>query len=119
VILASLEVALEPYSKMPSDGSGTMDSLTPRPATQPFRVSRPMAAPDSRPRLAPIAACTPRVTVSPAGAVTRVEITGSSGYTEIDARVEAALREFLFSREEGGNDAVGTITFRYRLEKRD
>ena len=63
--------------------------------------------------------CTARITVSPTGAVTRVEITRSSGYTEVDTGVEAALREFLFSRVEGGNEAVGTITFRFRLEKRD
>jgi TonB family protein len=63
--------------------------------------------------------CSARITVSPAGAVTRVEITRSSGYTVIDAGVEAALREFLFSPAEGRNDAVGTITFRFRLEKRD
>jgi len=59
------------------------------------------------------------MTVSPAGAVTRVEIIGSSGYTGVDTGVEAALREFLFSRLERGNNAVGTMTFRLRLEKRD
>ena len=63
--------------------------------------------------------CVARITVAPEGNVTRVEIMRSSGYTEIDASVEAALREFLFSRVEGRKDAVGTITFRFRLEKRD
>ncbi len=63
--------------------------------------------------------CTARITVSPSGAVTHVEITRSSGYTEIDANVEAALREFLFSQVDGRKDAVGTITFRFRLEKQD
>lgn len=65
------------------------------------------------------AECVARITVAPAGNVTRVEIVRGSGYTEIDASVEAALREFLFSRVEGRKDAVGTITFRFRLEKRD
>ncbi len=63
--------------------------------------------------------CAARITVSPSGAVTHVEITRSSGYTEIDASVEAALREFLFSQVDGRNNAVGTVTFRFRLEKRD
>ncbi len=63
--------------------------------------------------------CDARITVSPAGAVTRVEIIRSSGYTEIDASVEAALRGYLFSRVDGRKDAVGTVRFRFRLEKRD
>jgi TonB family protein len=63
--------------------------------------------------------CTARITVSEAGNVTHVEITKSSGYTEIDASVEAALREFLFSQVEGRKDAVATVTFRFRLEKQD
>ena len=63
--------------------------------------------------------CEARITVSPAGAVTQVEITRSSGYTEVDASVEAALREYLFSRVDGGEDAVGTVRFRFRLEKQD
>ena len=61
--------------------------------------------------------CTARITVSPTGAVTRVEITRSSGYTEIDASVEAALREYLFSQVDGRKDEVGTVRFRFRLEK--
>ena len=60
-----------------------------------------------------------RITVSPAGAVTRVEITRSSGYIELDASVEAALRDYLFSRVDGRKDSVGTVTFRFRLEKKD
>jgi len=63
--------------------------------------------------------CTAQITVSPAGNVTRVEITKGSGYTEVDASVEAALREFLFSQVDGSRDAVGTVTFRFRLEKQD
>jgi TonB family protein len=60
-----------------------------------------------------------RITVSPSGSVTRVEITKSSGYTEIDASVEAALFNYLFSRVDGRVDSVGTVTFRFRLEKQD
>jgi TonB family protein len=63
--------------------------------------------------------CAARITVAPGGNVTHVEIVKSSGYTEIDASVEAALREFVFSRVEGRKDEVGTITFRFRLERRD
>ena len=37
-----------------------------------------------------------RISVAPSGVVTRVEITRSSGYIEIDASVEAALRDYLF-----------------------
>ncbi|MGA2977674.1 MAG: TonB family protein [Spirochaetia bacterium] len=60
-----------------------------------------------------------RITVAPSGVVTRVDITRSSGYTEIDASVEAALRDYLFSRVDGQGDAVGTVRFRFRLEKQD
>jgi len=60
-----------------------------------------------------------RITVAPSGAVTRVEITRSSGYTEVDASVEAALRDYLFSRVDGRRDSVGTVAFRFRLEKLD
>jgi TonB family protein len=63
--------------------------------------------------------CEARITVAPTGAVTRVEITASSGYIEIDASVETALRNYLFSRVDGKNNAVGTVKFRFRLEKRD
>jgi TonB family protein len=66
-----------------------------------------------------MAALEAHITVSPAGNVTGVEITKSSGYTEIDASVEAALREFLFSQVDGRNDAVGTVRCRFRLEKQD
>jgi TonB family protein len=60
-----------------------------------------------------------RIAVAPSGIVTRVEITRSSGYIEIDASVEAALRDYLFSRVEGRSDTVGTVRFRFRLEKQD
>ena len=60
-----------------------------------------------------------RITVAPSGIVTRVEITRSSGYIEIDASVEAALRDYLFTKVEGRVDTVGTVEFRFRLEKQD
>jgi outer membrane biosynthesis protein TonB len=60
-----------------------------------------------------------RITVAPSGIVSRVEITRSSGYIEIDASVEAALRDYLFSRVDGRIDTVGTVHFRFRLEKQD
>jgi TonB family protein len=60
-----------------------------------------------------------RITVAASGAVVRVEITRSSGYIEIDASVEAALRDYLFSRADGRENAIGTVRFRFRLEKLD
>ncbi|MGA2380758.1 MAG: hypothetical protein ABSG85_15775, partial [Spirochaetia bacterium] len=60
-----------------------------------------------------------RITVAPSGIVTRVEIARSTGYIEIDASVEAALRDYLFSRVDGRIDTVGTVHFRLRLEKQD
>jgi TonB family protein len=60
-----------------------------------------------------------RITVSPLGAVVDVEITRSSGYIEIDAEFETVLRQWLFSRVEGKQNAVGTVSGRYRLGKRD
>jgi TonB family protein len=60
-----------------------------------------------------------RITVAPSGKVTRVEITRSSGYIEIDASVKDALRDYLFSRVDGSTDTVGTVRFRFRLEKQD
>jgi len=60
-----------------------------------------------------------RITVAPSGTVTRVEITRSSGYIEIDASIEAALRDYLFSRVDSRVDTVGTVQFRFRLEKQD
>ncbi len=60
-----------------------------------------------------------RITVAPSGAVLRVEITRSTGYIEIDASVEAALRDFLFSPVNGRGNALGTVKFRFRLEKTD
>jgi len=50
---------------------------------------------------------------------TPVEINAGSRYTEIDASVEAALREFVFSQVDGRKHAVGAITFRFRLETQD
>jgi TonB family protein len=63
--------------------------------------------------------CEARIIVAPNGNVVHVEITKSSGYTEVDASVESALRDYLFSRGETRKEAVGTIRFRFRLEKRD
>ena len=63
--------------------------------------------------------CEARITVAASGVVTRVEITRSSGYIEIDASVEAALRDYLFSRANERKDAVGTIRFSFRLERQD
>jgi TonB family protein len=60
-----------------------------------------------------------RITIAPSGLVTRVEITRSSGYTEVDASVEAALRDYLFSRVNGRLDAVESWRIRFRLEKMD
>ena len=60
-----------------------------------------------------------RITVTPLGAVIDVEITRGSGYTEIDAAVETALRQWIFSRSEGKQNAVGTVSYRFPLEKRD
>ena len=63
--------------------------------------------------------CEARITVAASGMVTRVEITRSSGYIEIDASVEAALRDYLFSRAIERKDPVGTIRFSFRLERQD
>jgi len=63
--------------------------------------------------------CEARIAVAPNGTVVHVEITKSSGYTEVDASVESALRAYLFSRGDTTKEAVGTIRFRFRLEKRD
>jgi TonB family protein len=60
-----------------------------------------------------------RITVTPLGAVIDVEIIQSSGYTEIDAAVQTALRQWFFSRGAGKQNAIGTVTYRFPLEKRD
>jgi TonB family protein len=60
-----------------------------------------------------------RIAVTPLGAVVDVEITLGSGYTEIDAAVETALRQWIFSRSEGKQNAIGTVSYRFPLEKRD
>jgi len=65
------------------------------------------------------AAVEARITVTPLGVVVDVEITRSSGYTEIDAAVETALRQWLFSRSEGKQNAIGTVYYRFPLERRD
>ncbi len=65
------------------------------------------------------AECEATITVSPFGTVIYVEITRSSGYTEIDASVESALRGYLFTRDYGFDrkNAVGNVRIRFRLEK--
>jgi hypothetical protein len=63
--------------------------------------------------------CQARITVMPSGRVRHVEIISGSGYIEIDAIVEAALRDYLFSRVDGRKDAVGTVRFHFRLERQD
>ena len=60
-----------------------------------------------------------RITVSPLGAVIDVEITRGSGYIEIDAAVELALRQCLYARIEGKQNQIGTVYYRFPLEKRD
>jgi TonB family protein len=60
-----------------------------------------------------------RITVDPSGRVTRVEITRGTGYSEADAVIEAALRDYLFSRVDGTGEEAGRVPFRFRLEKRD
>ncbi len=64
-------------------------------------------------------ACLVTATAGVVGIVTRVEIAKSSGYTEIDASIEAAAPTFLFSQVDGRKDAVGTERSRFRLEKQD
>jgi outer membrane biosynthesis protein TonB len=58
-----------------------------------------------------------RITVTPAGTVSRVEIVRGSGYIEIDARVKEALLDHLFSRVDGRENEVGTTSYRFRLER--
>jgi TonB family protein len=65
------------------------------------------------------AAVEARITVTPLGAVVDVEITRSSGYTEIDAAVETALRQCLYTRIEGKLNQIGTVYYRFPLERRD
>jgi TonB family protein len=65
--------------------------------------------------------CEARITVTALGTVTNVEIVKSSGYTEIDASVQSALRGYVFSRNYSSEEkeTVGTVKFRFRLEKLD
>ncbi len=60
-----------------------------------------------------------RITVSPLGQVIDVEITRGSGYIDIDAAVESALRQSLYTRREGKQNQIGTVYYRFPLEKRD
>lgn len=63
--------------------------------------------------------CEARITVTPQGMVSNVEITRKSGYTEIDAAVTAALRGYVFTRDPENKNAIGTVKFRFRLERSD
>jgi TonB family protein len=58
-----------------------------------------------------------RITVTPSGVVSRVEITRRSGYTEVDASVEANLRGYLFSPLYGYDKrtASGVVKYHFRL----
>jgi TonB family protein len=60
-----------------------------------------------------------QITIAPSGVVTRVEITRSSGYIEVDASVAAALRDSLYSRVDGKVDQIRAVPFRFRVEKQD
>ena len=59
------------------------------------------------------------ITVSPAGYVTGVEITRSSGYTLVDNAVTTALRDYLFEKSESRESDTGLIRFHFhfRLER--
>lgn len=59
-----------------------------------------------------------RITVSPSGIVTRVEVVQPSGYTEIDAAVAAAVRGWLAAKAEGKTGTF-TVNFRFILGRRD
>jgi TonB family protein len=65
------------------------------------------------------AECEAEITVAPSGAILHVEITKGSGYTDIDASVEAALRDNLFSRVSGRTDTIATVRYKFRPEKQD
>ena len=62
--------------------------------------------------------CVARITITPSGTVSRVEIVRSSGYPEIDASVAAALRGWLYARADGLT-SVATISYPFRLRKLD
>jgi len=57
------------------------------------------------------------ITVSPAGYVTGVQITRSSGYTLVDNAVTTALRDYLFEKSESTESDTGLIRFHFRLER--
>lgn len=62
--------------------------------------------------------CVARISVTPAGTVSRVEIVHSSGYPEIDASVAAALRSWLFAKSDG-QSVTAEISYPLRLRVRD
>ena len=55
--------------------------------------------------------------VARSGQVTRVEITGSSGYSTVDRAVERALFNYLFEPSPVEQEDTGRIRFRFRLER--
>lgn len=60
-----------------------------------------------------------KIAVSPAGHVTTVHITRSSGYAEVDNSVERALRGYLFEKSQNDDNDIGVVTFHFRLEKQE
>ncbi len=62
--------------------------------------------------------CVARITVTPSGTVSRVEIVHGSGYPEIDASVTGALRGWLFAKSEG-QSSTAEISYPFRLRARD
>jgi TonB family protein len=62
--------------------------------------------------------CVARITVTPSGTVSRVEIVHSSGYPEIDASVAGALRGWLFAKSDG-QSSTAEISYPLRLRVRD
>jgi TonB family protein len=60
-----------------------------------------------------------QITVSPSGAVIKVEITQGTGYIEVDKRVADVLRSWVFSSVNEQKDEMGTYRYRFRLERTD
>lgn len=60
-----------------------------------------------------------RVTVSPLGAVVDVEITRSSGYTDIDVDVQRALRQSFVARIEGKQNQTFMVYFSFPQRRPD
>ena len=84
----------------------------------PATLPRPQPQTGSGHPTSPLSSSGP-ITVTPLGQVIDVEITRSSGYIEIDAAVESALINCVYSRIEGKKNQIGTVYYRFPLEKRD